>query len=137
MTEIEIELQDTRKGIKIRLKGEQATVDSYIQKYGYDAPLNASPTSASNNPPSETPMDLLQVPEKPDAKTLREYILNLMYGEWGTPGRTSSEMLEVARAHGVGLTINTLSSTLHVLNSSGKLTRTRRPGDTQWIYYPP
>lgn len=139
MTEIEIELQDNRKGIKIRLKGEQAAVDSYLQKYGYDEALKVSvtqtPTGAAPQP--DIPMGNLEVPEKPQAESLREYVLALMYGTWGAPGRNSSEILEVARAHGVGLTINTLSGTLHVLTSLGKLSRTRKPGETQWIYFPP
>ena len=42
MNEIEIEFNDVRKGIKIRLKGEKGTVDSYLEKFGYDSVIKES-----------------------------------------------------------------------------------------------
>ena len=92
----------------------------------------------SPQPVSEKRLTELTVPEKPqNVSTLTDYVTALMYNGWGSGGRTSTEIVEVARAHGIAMPMSTLSGVLNSLTKQGKLRRQREPNNPQWVYYPP
>lgn len=139
--EIEIEFEDAKKGVKLKLKGKSDVVSKYIEKYGYETAMKEAvnrqdtPTPSSFNK-KDQPKKPMEIPEKPKAETLTEYIQALMYSKWGVVGRTSSEIAEVGQAHSISLPPSTLSGILHGLNKAGKLKRQKEAGG-QWKYYPP
>lgn len=141
--EIEVEFEDTRTGIKLKVKGNPKIVDTYLEKYGYTEVMKECVSRrAENHPPNNIkgPVTLSQseIPEKPgDAVTLSQYITAIIYSPWGASGRKSTELIELARAHGISLPSSTISGILHRLTKTGKVRRTREPGDGAWIYYPP
>src|SRR3989338_6123952 len=141
--EIEVEFEDSRKGIKLKVKGKQDVVDAYIEKYGYASAMKEAIARGTQgeNLEDESKISIDDIPEKPkfakdEGITLTKYITALMYSKWGNSGRTSSELLEVAKIHGLSLGISSLSGILFGLIKSGKLRRTKEAGG-QWKYYPP
>lgn len=145
MTDIEVEFEDTKKGIKLRLKGAPDVVESYLQKYGYDSAMKEASNRQSEATQPTTIVDqttaqketISDIPEKPKAESLSQYVTMLMYGSWGAPGRTSTEIQTVAGAHGIALNMSTLSGILNALTKSAKLRRARQAGEARWRYYPP
>lgn len=138
--EIEVEFEDSRKGIKLKLKGKSEVVDAYIEKYGYASAMkgavNREPAPASTDEDEKPKINLAEIPEKPKVTTLTEYVKALMYTKWAVPGITSSELLEVAKIHGISITSSSLSGILYGLIKTGALRRTKEAGG-QWKYYPP
>lgn len=143
MSEIEIEFEDTKRGVKFRLKGSPEMVESYLKKYGYDSAMKeatnrqqssmqAKPLKATSNKYEE-----IQIPDKPKAESLTQYIVAMMYSPWGSPGRTSTELQEVAGIHGIAIPMSTLSGILNALIKSGKLRRAKHPGEKNWKYSQP
>lgn len=142
--DIEIEFEDTRRGIKFRIKGKPEVVEANMEKYGYSTTIKeatsqpvqiTAPEAAVEN---STALSSINVPEKPQqAETLTQYIIALVCSNWGVRGRSSTDIIEVARAHGMALPMSTLSGILHGLVKNGKLRRDKSAGEDQWKYYPP
>jgi hypothetical protein len=77
------------------------------------------------------------VPDKPEASSLTEYITKIINSEWAINGRTSSEILEVAKTHGIAsLKLSTLAGILVGLTKTDKIRRNKQAGDPRWLYYP-
>ena len=138
--EIEIEFKNSKKGQEFRLKGPPALVDKYIEKYGLEsvikeATINHDASTQENIGQSQG--DNLGIPDKPDATSLTGYITKLLNSEWALSGRTSAEILETAKAHGISsLRHSTLSGILVGLVNTSKVRRKKRPEDARWMYYP-
>ncbi|MCK4634678.1 MAG: hypothetical protein KAT37_02275 [Candidatus Aenigmarchaeota archaeon] len=143
-SDIEIEFEDVKKGIKFRLKGTPDVVDKYIEEYGYGSAMKEAVKRKGEVAEKEQVqtkegrnLKISEIPEKPRANTLTEYITKLIYSEWGAPGRKSTEIIEVAKSHGITMSLSTLSGILHGLAKTSRLRRVKEPGDGQWKYYPP
>ena len=139
---IEIEFEDVRRGVKFKVKGTPQAVEEAINKYGYNSIMEEATKKTSETPvPTEDkkPLNIEDIPEKPRANTLTEYVTALIYSPWGSGGKTSRELIEVARAHGIAITMSSLSGILYGLVSTAKVRRVKKPNDPQgsWIYYPP
>jgi hypothetical protein len=77
------------------------------------------------------------IPDKPEATSLTGYIKELLNSEWALKGRTSAEILEMAKTHGItSLRDSSLSSILIGLVNTSKIRRNKRPEDARWMYYP-
>lgn len=141
--EIEIEFEDAKRGVKLRLKGKPDVVDKYLEEYGYSSAMKEAVKRREDKVESEQIRSeedrpkISEIPEKPKASSLTDYIIKLIYSDWGIPGRKSTEIIEVAKSHGITMTTSTLSGILHGLAKAGKLRRVKEPGDGQWKYYPP
>ena len=142
--ELEIEFEDAKKGVKLRLKGNPTVVKAAIEEYGYTDAIkeaasrtsgqaNASTTTATATPVESTS----ETPDKPEAKTLTDYVIALIHNDWAINGRTSSELQAVASKHGIPVSMSTLSSILIGLVKSNRLRRDKRPGEGQWKYFVP
>ena len=143
MNNIEIEFEDVRRGIKIRVKGNQDEVEEYLKKQGFDTMIKDVAKKEIVNP--ESPKTFISgkptdtIPELQTLKTdsLTNYVRSLIYSNWGIRGRTLTELLETARTHSITVPASTLSSILHSLNKQGKVTRNKKTPDEPWTYYPP
>lgn len=80
--------------------------------------------------------ELVDIPVRPKANTITEYILALMYSPWGENGRSSRELLDLANAHGIYLPPSTLSGILCFLLKKSKLVRDKEILDQYYTYYP-
>ena len=142
--EIEIEFKDRRTGKEYRLKGKPEVVDSYLKRFDLEDQIkNAAPVdegSSSTEVPAvgvQNPGVEIGVPDKPEANSMTEYITKIINSEWALNGRTSTEILEVAKAHGIAsLKLSTLASILVGLTNTTKIRRKKQAGDPRWIYYP-
>lgn len=143
MTEeyIEIEFEDVKKGIKFKVKGTPDAVEATLKKYGYVAMMEeATKRTAEAKPmPAEdkNKIDIDDIPEKPQADTITGYITTLIYSPWGATGKKASEIIQVSKAHGLALSMSTLSGILNGLVKTGKARRIRNIESGQWVYYPP
>lgn len=138
--EIEFEFKNSKIGQEFRLKGHPALVDKYIEKYGLesimkDAKVNqVVPGQESPNQSQDVTVDTL---ERPEATSLTEYITKVINSEWARQGRTSAEIIEMAKAHGISsLKHSTLSGILFGLLQTNKVRRVKRPEDKRWLYSP-
>lgn len=147
MEEIELEFEDVKRQIKLRLRGSPKVVDEYVEKFGGFSNLQKSfGVSPIEHSESEEisekekfilPMENLEVPAQPDAKTLSEYVEKLIVSTWGSKGRTSSEILHVAHEHGLSLPRTSLSGILASLNKQGKIRKSKGNSSSLLNYSPP
>lgn len=130
--ELELEYEDSKRGVKFRVKGTPEIVEAYIKNHGYSEIMK--PISNEVKPTTSE----IDIPDKPQANSISQYILELIYSSWGAKGRTSTELINVASSHGLALTSSTLSGILNNLARTGKLRRLKHAGENQqWVYYPP
>ena len=138
---IEIEFEDAKRGVKFRVKGTPQAVDEAIKKYGYNSVMEEATKKTPELPaPVENrAVSIEDIPEKPKADTLTEYITALIYSPWCSNGRTARELIDVASAHGIAITMSSLSGILYGLVGTGKVRRIKKQNDPQgsWMYYPP
>jgi len=139
--EIEFEFKNSKRGQEFRLKGPPALVDKYIEKYCLESLVKDTSSSHPVSPASEdvahSSNAISDFPERPSATSLTEYITKLLNSEWAVKGRTSAEIIEVAKAHGVSsMKHSTLSGILFGLVQDGRVKRNKRPEDARWLYYP-
>jgi hypothetical protein len=144
MTEeyIEVEFEDARKGIKFKVKGTPDAVEAALKRYGYIAVMEEAAKRAAEPKPISTEnnnkiSNIDDIPEKPQAETITGYITTLIYSPWGSSGRKASEIIEVAKVHGLAFPMSTLAGILNGLVKTNKLRRIRNIESGQWVYYPP
>lgn len=137
--EVEFEFDDNKRGIRLRIKATKAIVDAYLKEYApnlQDSFTREAPV-LENSALVPQSVSASELPERPQVNRLTDYVEAIMLSPWGVKGRTSTEIISVAQAHGVPVTMSSLSGILYGLVQNGKLRRTRGEGDALWRYSPP
>ncbi len=137
--EISFEFEDMKKGARLGIKAPKEVVDEYLDRYSLQigeafSRQNSAEASADVQPTLlSSPNDL---PPKPETSSISEYLQAVLNSDWGKSGRTSTEILNLARTHSIPVTMSSLTGILYALNSTNKVTRMRGPNEQSWKYYP-